>query len=63
MADVSRYLDKTYEGKEFSELADATVDALRQSLKATPSIFGRRSTSKRFAISRRASTCCGLRRS
>lgn len=28
MADVSRYLDKTYEGKEFSELADAPVDAL-----------------------------------
>ena len=28
MADVSRYLDKAYEGKEFSELADAPVDAL-----------------------------------
>jgi hypothetical protein len=28
MADVSRYLDKSYEGKEFSELADAPVDAL-----------------------------------
>ena len=28
MADVSRYLDKAYEGKEFSELADSPVDAL-----------------------------------
>jgi len=28
LADVSQYLDKTYEGKEFSELADAPVDAL-----------------------------------
>lgn len=28
MADVSRYLDKAYEQKEFSELADAPVDAL-----------------------------------
>ena len=28
MADVSKFLDKSYEGKEFSELADAPVDAL-----------------------------------
>lgn len=28
MADVSKHLDKAYEGKEFSELADAPVDAL-----------------------------------
>lgn len=28
MADVSRYLDKAYEGKEFADLADAPVDAL-----------------------------------
>lgn len=28
MADVSKFLDKDYEGKEFSELADAPVDAL-----------------------------------
>lgn len=28
MADVSRYLDKAYEGKEFAELADSPVDAL-----------------------------------
>jgi hypothetical protein len=28
MADVSRYLDKAYERKEFSELAEAPVDAL-----------------------------------
>ena len=28
MADVSKVLDKAYEGKEFSELADAPVDAL-----------------------------------
>ncbi len=29
MADVSRFLDKAYEGKEFSELAGAPVDALQ----------------------------------
>lgn len=28
MADISRYLDKAYEGKEFAELADLPVDAL-----------------------------------
>jgi hypothetical protein len=28
MADISRYLDKAYEGKEFAELADSPVDAL-----------------------------------
>ncbi len=28
MADVSRYLDKAYEQKEFAELADAPVAAL-----------------------------------
>ena len=28
MADVSRYLDKAYEAKEFAELAEAPVDAL-----------------------------------
>jgi hypothetical protein len=28
MADVSKHLDKAYEGKEFGELADAPVDAL-----------------------------------
>jgi hypothetical protein len=29
MADLSRFLDKTYENKEFAELADAPVDALQ----------------------------------
>ena len=28
MADISRYLDKAYEGNEFAELADLPVDAL-----------------------------------
>lgn len=28
MADISRYLDRAYEGKEFVELADSPVDAL-----------------------------------
>jgi hypothetical protein len=28
MADIARYLDKSYENKEFAELADAPVDAL-----------------------------------
>ncbi|MBV8954854.1 MAG: hypothetical protein JO179_11995 [Solirubrobacterales bacterium] len=28
MADISKFLDKAYEGKDFSELADAPVDAL-----------------------------------
>ena len=28
MADISVYLDKAFEGKEFAELADAPVDAL-----------------------------------
>jgi hypothetical protein len=28
MADVSRYLDKAFEGKEFTELADSPVDTL-----------------------------------
>ncbi|MFI5272650.1 MAG: hypothetical protein ACHQ4H_06415 [Ktedonobacterales bacterium] len=28
MADISHYLDKAYESKEFHELADAPVDAL-----------------------------------
>jgi hypothetical protein len=28
MADISRYLDKAYEGKEFAELVDSPVDAL-----------------------------------
>ncbi|MBO0767466.1 MAG: hypothetical protein J2O48_02150 [Solirubrobacterales bacterium] len=29
MADVAKFLDKAYETKEFSELADAPVDALQ----------------------------------
>ncbi len=29
MADISKFLDKAYEGKDFSELADAPVDALQ----------------------------------
>ena len=29
MADVSRFLDKAYEGKEFAELANAPVEALQ----------------------------------
>ena len=29
MADVSQFLDKAYEGKDFAELADAPVDALQ----------------------------------
>lgn len=29
MADVSKFLDKAYEGKEFSELASAPVSALQ----------------------------------
>ncbi len=29
MADVSKFLDKAYEKKEFAELADAPVDALQ----------------------------------
>jgi len=29
MADVAKFVDKSYEGKEFSELADAPVDALQ----------------------------------
>lgn len=29
MADISKFLDKAYEGKEFGELADAPVDALQ----------------------------------
>jgi hypothetical protein len=29
MADVSKVLDKDYEGKDFSELADAPVSALQ----------------------------------
>lgn len=28
MADISAYLDKAFEGKEFSDLADAPIDAL-----------------------------------
>jgi hypothetical protein len=28
MADVAKLLDKSYEGREFSDLADAPVDAL-----------------------------------
>lgn len=28
MADVSRFVDKAFEGKEFAELADSPVDAL-----------------------------------
>lgn len=28
MADISKFLDKAYEGKEFSELAESPVDAL-----------------------------------
>ena len=28
MADISRFLDKSFEGKEFAELADSPVDAL-----------------------------------
>lgn len=28
MAAISKFLDKSYEGKDFSELADAPVDAL-----------------------------------
>jgi hypothetical protein len=28
MADISRFLDKAFEGKEFAELADSPVDAL-----------------------------------
>jgi hypothetical protein len=29
MADLSRYVDKAYEQKEFSELADLPIDALQ----------------------------------
>ena len=29
MADVSKFLDKAYEGKEFSELAGAPISALQ----------------------------------
>jgi hypothetical protein len=28
MADISKFLDKSYEGKDFSDLVDAPVDAL-----------------------------------
>lgn len=28
MADISKFLDKAYEGQDFAELADAPVDAL-----------------------------------
>jgi hypothetical protein len=28
MADISRFLDKSFEAKEFAELADSPVDAL-----------------------------------
>ena len=28
MADIAKFLDKAYEGKEFSELASAPVDAI-----------------------------------
>ena len=34
MADVSKFLDKAYEGKEFSELANAPVEALQGLSKA-----------------------------
>ena len=34
MADVSRFLDKAYEGKEFSHLASAPIDALQRLSKA-----------------------------
>ncbi|HUY79633.1 MAG TPA: hypothetical protein VMV29_22875 [Ktedonobacterales bacterium] len=34
MADMSRFLDKAYETKEFDELADAPVDALQGVSKA-----------------------------
>ena len=34
MADVSKLLDKAYAGKEFSELADAPIDALQGLSKA-----------------------------
>ena len=29
MADISKFVDKAYEGKSFAELADAPVDALQ----------------------------------
>lgn len=29
MADISKFLDKAYEGKDFADLADAPVDALQ----------------------------------
>jgi hypothetical protein len=29
MADVAKFLDKAYEGKEFAELANAPVDAIQ----------------------------------
>lgn len=41
MADMSKHLDKAYEGKEFHELVDAPVDALEGVSKGDAELLGK----------------------
>lgn len=61
MADMSKHLDKAYEGKEFHELVDAPVDALEGVSKATRSCWAKHLASRRSATWAKTSSSCARR--
>ena len=63
MADISKFLDKAYEGKDFAELVEAPVAALQGVSESDAAACSRRSGSRRSPTWRPASTCSGPRRS